>query len=423
MISARTVIYVVLSIAVSLPAFLESFLRSSGNSTLWIAWLGILVLLWSSWPRYKSLGLRATTYGLSAIVVANLIASAAVILRNGDTSPTLAPNLDIDVRFVGRGIAPGIAPDQTVTTNSYGHRNNGPVDYRHKPAGVLRVVAIGGSTTEERKLDDHKTWTYLMSRALAAATGRKVELINTAMSGLRAEHNYWALREAEAYAPDIVTFLMGVNDWDHVVDEQQWSSLHRFLSGYMSMSLGNTLLYRALKQASGAVRLRLDQAGLVDGSIVLEDDGAYNASSIDSLERPKKLAFHPATVDADYARWIGRIFGECKKRHIFCLFMDQPNAYSTSLSVELRKRLWMTPPFADYTLGMDDMIHLSRLYNDWMAQAVRSNGLAFCPLADKIPKTIEYLTDDCHFNENGARRVAEVVTGCLLDHRAAFDPR
>lgn len=58
-----------------------------------------------------------------------------------------------------------------------------------------------------------------------------------------------------------------------------------------------------------------------------------------------------------------------------------------------------------------------------MAQAVSSSGLAFCPLADKIPKTIEYLTDDCHFNENGARRVAEIVSGCLLDHRSAFGRR
>lgn len=363
-ISARTVLYVVLSLAVSLPAFLESFLRTSGNATLWIAWLGTLALLWSSWPRYGSPWLRAATYGLSALVVANLVASAAVILLHDESSPTLAPNLNIRVHFVGRGIDPGIALDQTVTTNAWGHRTHGPIDYRHKPADALRVVAISASTTEERKLGDHKTWTSLMSQALASATGRKVELINTATSGVRAEHNYWALREAEAYAPDIVTFLMGINDWNHVVDEQQWSPRHRFLSGYMSMSFGNSPLYRGLKQAAGAIRLLLSRAGLVDGSVVLEDDGAYNASSIDSLERPKTLAFRPTTVDADYARWIGRIFDECKKRHIFCLFLDQPNAYSTEISADLRKLLWMTPPFADYTLGMDDMIHLSRLYND-----------------------------------------------------------
>jgi lysophospholipase L1-like esterase len=413
----------VLSLALSLPAFLESFLRSSGNATLWIAWAGTLMLLWSSWPRYRSRLLRAATYGLSALVVLNVVASTAVAALYGEHSPTLAPNLDIHLHFVDRGVAPGIGLDQIVTTNAYGHRTNGPIDYRHKPPDVLRLVAIGASTTEEHNLDDHKTWTSLTAKALASATGRKVEVINTALSGVRAEHNYRALLDAEAYAPDIVTFLMGINDWNQVVARQQWSPLHRFLSRLSAMTFGNSLLYRGLKQLSGTIQLGLHQAGLGGGRMVLEDDGAYTASSVDSLARPKTLPFHPTAVDADYARWVGRIFDECRSQHIFCLFMDQPTAYSASTPAKLRKRLWMTPPFADYTLSMDDMIHLSRLYNDWLAQAVKSSGLAFCPLADKIPATTDYLIDDCHFNENGAQRVAEIVSGCLIDHRAAFDRR
>jgi lysophospholipase L1-like esterase len=419
-ISTRTIVYGALSLMLSLPAFLESYLRSSGNSTLWIAWLGTLLLLWSSWPRYRSRLARAVTYGLSGLVVLNLAASAAIAVLYDEPSPTLAPNLNFHVHFVGRGVEPGIGLDQTVTTNGYGHRTNGPVDYRHKPAGALRLVAIGASTTEERKLDDHKTWTFRVGDALAAATGRKVEVINTALSGVRAEQNYLALREAEAYAPDIVTFLMGINDWNHVVAMQKWSALHRLLSHFTALTFGNSPLYRGLKQASETIRVRLHPPHPGEEGLLLEDDGAYTATSANSLERPTKMSFHPSVVDADYARWVGRIFDECNRKHIFCLFMDQPTAYAASMSNDLRKRLWMTPPFEDFTLGLDDMIHLSHLYNDWMANAVKHSGLAFCPLADKIPPTTDYLTDDCHFNENGARRVAEVVSACLLDHRSAF---
>ena len=423
MISARTILYVVLSIAVSLPAFLESFLRSSGNATLWVAWAATLLLLWSSWPRYESRWLRAATYGLSVLVVLNLVGSAAIAILHGEPSPTLPPNRKIELHFVGRNIEPGIASEQTITTNAYGHRTNGPVDYRHKPPGVLRLVAIGASTTEDRKLDDRKTWTNLTAEALASATGRKVEVINLALSGVRAKHNYLSLLEAEAYAPDIVTFLIGINDWNHVVAREHWSPLRRFLVELSPMTFGNSPLYRGLKQANESIRLALQRTGGLDDKVVLEEDNTYRESSLDSLARPKTVAFHPTAVDSDYARWVGRIFDECRRKHLFCLFMDQPTAYSAATPPNLRKRLWMTPPFADYTLGMDDMIHLSRLYNGWMVDAVKKAGLAFCPLADKIPATTEYLTDDCHFNENGARRVAEIVSTCLIDRRAAYDRR
>jgi lysophospholipase L1-like esterase len=417
LISLRTVLYVVLSVAVSAPAFLEVYLRGAGSLTLGIFWMGVLALLWISWPRYRSRWMRASTGALSAIAVGNLVAGAAVVSVFGEPSPTLAPNLHMHVHASGRGIAPGVAPDQTITTNAHGHRTNGPIDYRHKPAGTLRLVAIGASTTEEAKLDDRKTWTYQVAQALESATGRKVEVINTALSGVRALSNHQALLEAEAYAPDIVTFLMGINDWNKVIAMQGWSPLHRFLAHFSTITYGNSPLYHALKEASGAVRLWLHPA---DGAEA-EDDGSYSGDWMNSLERPRLFAFRPAAVDEDYARWVHRIVEECRRSRIFCLFMDQPTAYSETTPPDLRRRLWMTPPFADYTLSMDGMIHLSRLYNDWMAKEVTDNGLAFCPLADKIPATTEYLVDDCHFNENGARRVAEVVTACLLDHRAAFD--
>src|SRR5262249_25628963 len=150
----------------------------------------------------------------------------------------------VHLHFVKAGVQSGVDNDQTVTTNARGHRSNGPIDYEHKPTGALRIVTIGASTTEEAKLDDHKTWTYLVGQTLEKATGRKVEVINTALSGVRAEQNYEALLESEQYAPDVVTFLLGINDWDHAIAKAQWSSAHRLLFRLRAFSYGNSLLYR-----------------------------------------------------------------------------------------------------------------------------------------------------------------------------------
>jgi hypothetical protein len=51
------------------------------------------------------------------------------------------------------------------------------------------------------------------------------------------------------------------------------------------------------------------------------------------------------------------------------------------------------------------------------------DGFPFCPLARSIPPTTEYFYDDCHFNENGARKVASLLADCLLQDKAALATR
>jgi lysophospholipase L1-like esterase len=421
-IKARTGVYLALSALVALPAFLEAFLRLT-DSTFWIAQVCAQSLLWSSWPRYRSTCLRAATLGFSAIPLLNLVATAGIGLMVGERSPTAEPNRNVRLHYVGAGVLPGVAVNQVVTTNSQGHRTNGPIDYARKPAGTIRVVAIGASTTEEATLDDRKTWTFLTSGTLQAATGRKIELINTALGGARAEQNYLALVEAEEYTPDIVLFLMGINDWNFAIAEKHSPAAYQMGRKIPELRFSNSPLYRGVRELRKALLQALFRAGYGAEVEVLEVDRTYTEGFDNSLDRPMKVQFRPRTVDANYAAWAGRIFDECKAKHLFCLFMDQPTAYSTATPPEMRKRLHMTPPWSSYTLGMDDMISLSHLYNDWMAQEATRRGLAFCPLAGKFPPTTDYFTDDCHFNENGARRVAEVVASCLLGHRTEWEGR
>lgn len=130
-----------------------------------------------------------------------------------DSAPTLTPNYFTRVQVVG-DVMPGFSGVQTISTDSKGYRTNTPVDYENKPAGTLRIFAIGGSTTEELALGDEKTWMTLMGRILEERTGRRVEAINTGVSGLRADHHVATLQKIESYAPDLVVVMMGVNDWN-----------------------------------------------------------------------------------------------------------------------------------------------------------------------------------------------------------------
>jgi len=74
----------------------------------------------------------------------------------------------------------------------------------------------------------------------------------------------------------------------------------------------------------------------------------------------------------------------------------------------------MTPPNEDYTLPLDDLRAISDLYNKWLLDFADQHDIDGCNLADKIPPTTDYLYDDCHYNEGGARKVALVIAQCAM---------
>ncbi|MDI9383416.1 MAG: SGNH/GDSL hydrolase family protein [Verrucomicrobiota bacterium] len=98
-------------------------------------------------------------------------------------------------------------------TNSYGHRN--PEVSVERSPGVVRIMAIGGSTTNSFPYisDPEKTWIAQAARKLEEEAGVRVEYIN---AGLHAGNSadllaHWVFRN-RFFKPDIVVLHMGGND-------------------------------------------------------------------------------------------------------------------------------------------------------------------------------------------------------------------
>ena len=109
--------------------------------------------------------------------------------------------------------------NETISYDKKGYRTNKKVDYNNKNSNSLRIFTIGASNTEEQNLDDNKTWSSLLEKNLEKETKKNVEVINTGVSGLRAEHHYITLKRIQQYKPDLIIFLMGINDWnDHIIN-------------------------------------------------------------------------------------------------------------------------------------------------------------------------------------------------------------
>src|SRR5215471_5124856 len=141
---------------------------------------------------------------VQSVLTPVLVGNAADLILN-------RPNMVLTLNFRD-GIGPGLPGPQVRTTDQKGFRVNPRIDYDHKSG--MRIFAIGGSTTEQETLNDDATWTHRLQVALSERSGQPVEVINAGVRALRVKHHLATLKYILPYHPDMVLFLVGVNDWN-----------------------------------------------------------------------------------------------------------------------------------------------------------------------------------------------------------------
>ena len=322
---------------------------------------------------------------------------------------TLPPNITQQIDVRGDAL-PGISGLQAISTDEQGFRSTKDINYDAKPEGTFRIFAVGGSTTEQILLDDQSTWTHLLQERLGAdADIGNVEVINTGVSGTRASQHLATLNKISAFDPDMVVFLVGINDWNRAI----WDELGepqrdnpgvsdnpiQFSESLMGLSLG---LVNALLQAPPAPSVKPEY-------------GEYYSSQNDSLSRPVKKTFRPDTVSSNYREVLDAIADRCSNSPFSCMFVSQPNAYSPATGEDIKRFLWMTPPNTEYTLDLPSLTHIADTYNRHLLSVAEQSGLDGCDLASAIEPTLSMFYDDCHFNVNGARQVATVLSQCVTE--------
>lgn len=108
-----------------------------------------------------------------------------------------------ELRYVNGAVA---------TSNGLGYR--GPEVPVAKPAGTLRIILAGGSTTHGWGVGDDQTVDACMRRELAARyPGRRFDVINLGFDGYDSFQDYERIRiDGLQYSPDVIILNNGVND-------------------------------------------------------------------------------------------------------------------------------------------------------------------------------------------------------------------
>jgi len=263
-----------------------------------------------------------------------------------------------------------------------------------------------------------------LQEKLDQSLGDGVEVVNAGLSGLRARHYLASLRAILSYHPDLVIFTSGGTDWRehirrHFADRNpprvnRHTRLGRL--GHKTYSL--RWLWRRFfppepihSPPTFCLRKLRTLADLSFANKALKRTGL----EMGSLDLADKRTFKPEAVWEEYSSSLEKIGATCKSAGVPCLFVDYANGYRPDLPEIYRLSFRATPGGVPYTLDLDSLIWIARLYNEYTVDFARRNGFPTCEVVAQMPPGPDYFFDDIHFNYWGSQRFAGLLFDCIRE--------
>ncbi len=269
----------------------------------------------------------------------------------------------------GIRMKPNFAVDENYQTNNFGFRS---ADIQvPKPDGVLRVVCIGGSTTEEGPTND-TTYPAILQALLRERYGTdRIEVVNAGISGMNAREVAEHLDNYLELDPDILIEYNFVNDAGAVLNEL--ASRSGFLARVATASVFlNTNLGHWLLPSSEAV------AGAIQNTTI-----SYLGQICDRAQAEGVTMAICSFAFPDPDR----------------LTRDERDYFRTNA-----REAWLGSQFT-----FEAYCRLVEMYNGLVRDLCEQRGAAYLPVAENLYGGTDTFGDICHMLESGIRRKAQVI--------------
>lgn len=254
------------------------------------------------------------------VVVALLLPLLALEIflrvRGADTRSWTMPN-----SVIGWSYVPGAHYEHVSAEQCPGWKTSGRINSKglrdreyayEKPAGTLRILALGDSFTEAFQFDVEKTWTKLLEARLNE-DGLRAEVINCGRSGMGTTAE-WLFFESEGrrYHPDLVLVLFIPNDFQ---DNSKRVALATAYGPYLTPSAGGYVVdngflqsrdYRmrkwmtSLKRASYVVSAGMDRYASLRASRAAKKAGRGGGAPVNTAARE---GLGPSWTEEDFL-WV-----------------------------------------------------------------------------------------------------------------------
>ncbi len=328
-----------------------------------------------------------------------------------------------------QSIMPGISGDSNYTTNSDGIRGD-----EFSSQDAYRILAIGGSTTQCSYLDQTETWAHLLQDTLNKNTqDQKVWVGNGGVSGATSRHHLIAMQHLPLTKMKIgaVILLVGINDLSKRLSHDKdydpnflekpavkEELLHQTFSGTYHLYPEDPF-YKKL----ALWQMLRKTKHLLSGNHFEDQDGkiymTWREHRRSASEIRETLPDLTSALE-EYARNINMIIDLAQEKSARLILMTQPTMWRPGLPENLNALLWLggigdfqaesgKPYYSPAALdgGM-------KAYNDVLLRICQKRGIEYLDLASMLEKDETVFYDDVHFNESGARKVAESLSNYML---------
>lgn len=266
------------------------------------------------------------------------------------------------------------------STNSLGFR--GP-ELPEKTDGLIRIITVGGSTTECSLLSDDSTWSSRLYRKLKASQP-DIWLNNAGLDGCSSYGHLILMRDyIIRLKPDYVLFLVGINDLakssfgneDGFLIERQESWWRKLIKKSEFITTVSNV-YEAFKSHKTSVAHGRNPYDFKTNPFNLLDSAGKVAN-----EQNMKVWL------SEYNSRIRHLAEICQSNGIKPVFITQPKFDDTSAYS------WKI---------MQD-------YNIAMSEYCRKAGIPCIDLAGKMPKQEHLYYDQIHYTNAGAEAIANIL--------------
>lgn len=358
-------------------------------------------------------------------LIALRVAVFLLALAIGDALLWLvAPVPLADRRTAFRQSLPGLRSEVVYTTFAGGFRSL-TLQSLAKPAGSLRVLCIGASTTDQATQQVEDTWCAQLEQQLKARRPEWRQAFHTLSHGRGGRRTLdtlaWLAPQLDAIRPDIVVTLNGINDL-------AWAGG----AGYAVRDIDGALAEEARRQrrsVGGGLRYCL-----AISQICRRVNAAWAGLGVGrGLGTASRIEWHSANLDrlradyralpavdgvvrdpdpiAEHQAASARLVDLLAERNVALIVLGQPVLWRTGITPAEVERLWFpvnTP--GGFVRPPGRWLHAEmQRYNAVQRQEAARRGAAYVDLDALVAKDLAHYFDDCHFTDKGSAAVAEAV--------------
>jgi lysophospholipase L1-like esterase len=291
------------------------------------------------------------------------------------------------------------APNR-VSINAFGFRGPNPRTLE-KPPGVIRVLAQGGSTTEDIFVDDGQTWPEQLQAKLSTRLRTdRIEVINMGTSGYTAQNCVQDLKlNGLRLQPDLVIAYHGVNDFRKTMKER--NDLEE-VEAYVKYEERQTNWWSRILCHSSI----LDQ---INRAYYYQQGTRSRAFTLAYWNEPDKRAVPLTGIEQSTIQALEELLDLSRKHHFQLVIGRQATLMKPTLTEEEATRMWriFRWKYQGKAIQWESFLEARNRVAEAQAQFAKWHGIRYIDTESWVPKTTEYFVDDAHTGEIGADRISD----------------